>query len=123
MRMLKEKYKEEGVNIDDPEEQPFHEDLSNLKVIMAGIVKRTREAQEQGDSVMPLTFLWIDDLMTGSGVAGYRYNADIDKLFFHFKARRRCGLPFDTVLSHVVKNCKVAGHPPGRVGSAAGHVG
>ena len=81
MRMLKEKYKTEGVDIDDPEENPFHEDLSNLKVIMAGMVKRTREAQEQGDSVMPLTFLWIDDLMTGTGVAGYRYNSDIDKLF------------------------------------------
>ena len=42
MRMLK-KYKEEGVNIDDPEEQPFHEDLSNLRVIMAGMVKRTQK--------------------------------------------------------------------------------
>ena len=45
------------------------------------MVKRTREAQAQGDSFAPLTYLWIDDLMTGSGVAGYRYNADIDKLF------------------------------------------
>ena len=81
MRLLKEKYKEEGGDIEDPEEHPVHEDLSNLKTIMAGMVKRTREAQEQGDSVMPLTFLWIDDLMTGSGVAGYRYNSDIDKLF------------------------------------------
>ena len=67
MRLLKEKYKEEGVDIDDPEEQPFHEDLSNLKVIMAGMVKRTREAQEQGDSFAPLTYLWIDDLM-GAGL-------------------------------------------------------
>ena len=48
---------------------------------MAGMVKRTREAQEQGDTVMPLTYLWVDDLMTGSGAAGYRYNADIDALF------------------------------------------
>ena len=53
-----------------------------MKVIMAGMVKRTREAQEQGDSVMPVTYLWLDDLMVGSGgVAGYRYNADIVRLF------------------------------------------
>ena len=81
MRLVKEKYREEGVDIDDPEENPFHTDLSGLKAIMAGMVKRTREAQEQGDSVMPLTYLWVDDLMTGSGSAGYRYNADIDSLF------------------------------------------
>ena len=57
MRLLKEKYRQESVDIDDPSENPFHEDLSNLKVIMAGRVQRTREAQEQGDSVAPLTYL------------------------------------------------------------------
>ena len=59
MRLVKEKYREEGVDIDDPEENPFHTDLSGLKAIMNGMVKRTREAQEQGHSVMPLTYLWV----------------------------------------------------------------
>ena len=53
--LVKRKYKEEGVDIDDPEENPFHEDLTSLKTIMAGMVKRTREAQDQGDAYSPLT--------------------------------------------------------------------
>ena len=49
---------------------------------MAGMVKRTREAQDQGDSHSPLTLVFVDDLMAGSGAAqGYRYNDDILSLF------------------------------------------
>ena len=82
MGMIKKKYQEEDIDIDDPEENPFHEDLASLKTIMAGMVKRTREAQEQGDSYAPLTLILVDDLMSGSGPSqGYRYNDDILKLF------------------------------------------
>ena len=45
--LIKKKYKDEDVDMDDPEENPFHENLLNLKTIMAGIVKRTREAQDR----------------------------------------------------------------------------
>ena len=31
MELIKKKYKEEDVDIDDPEENPFHEDLTPLK--------------------------------------------------------------------------------------------
>ena len=49
---------------------------------MAGMVKRTREAQDQGDAYSPLTLILVDDLMSGSGPSqGYRYNDDILKLF------------------------------------------
>ncbi len=80
--MAEEKYKAEGIDIDDPEENPFHEDLTSLKTIMAGMVKRTREAQDQGHSYAPLTLILVDDLMSGSGPSqGYRYNDDVLKLF------------------------------------------
>ena len=70
------------IDIEDPEENPFHEDLTSLKTIMAGMVKRTREAQDQGDAYAPLTLILVDDLMSGSGPSqGYRYNDDILKLF------------------------------------------
>ena len=72
----------EDVDIDDPEENPFHEDLASLKMIMAGMVKRTKEAQDQGDAYAPLTFLLLDDVAAGSGPAtGTRYNDDVLKLF------------------------------------------
>ena len=44
--LIKKKYQEEDVDIDDTEENPFHEDLTSLKMIMAGMVKRTKEAQD-----------------------------------------------------------------------------
>ena len=47
-KMIEKKYKEEGIDIDDPEENPFHEDLTALPRILAGMVKRTREAQDDG---------------------------------------------------------------------------
>ena len=55
--LIKKKYKDEDVDIDDPEENPFHENWLGLKTIMAGMVKRTREAQDQGDSHTPLTLV------------------------------------------------------------------
>ena len=80
--MVTEKYKSEAIDLDDPEENPFHEDLTALPRILAGMVKRTREAQDDGDKYMPLTAVLIDDLMSGSGPAsGYRYNDSIQKLF------------------------------------------
>ena len=49
---------------------------------MAGMVKRTREAQDEGDSYSPLPLCLVDDLMSGSGAAqGYRHNDDILSLF------------------------------------------
>ncbi len=47
------KYKDEAMYIGDPEENPFHEDLSSHKTILAGMLKRTREAQEHGDAFLP----------------------------------------------------------------------
>ena len=67
------------MDIDDPEDNPFHEDLNSLKTIMAGMVKHTREAQDQGDSHSPLTLVVLDDQV---GVnQGYRYSDDVLKLF------------------------------------------
>ena len=43
--LMKKKYQDEDIDIEDPEENPFHEDLTSLKMIMAGMVKRTKEAQ------------------------------------------------------------------------------
>ena len=49
-------------------------------MIMAGMVKRTKEAQDQGDSHAPLTFVFLDGLAAGSGPAsGTRYNDDVLK--------------------------------------------
>ena len=80
--LIKKKYQDEDIDIEDPEENPFHEDLTSLKMIMAGMVKRTKEAQDQGDSHAPLTFVFLDDLAAGSGPAsGTRYNDDVLKLF------------------------------------------
>ena len=81
-KMIEKKYKEEGIDLDAPDAHPFHEALTALPRILAGMVKRTREAQEDGDKYMPLTAVLIDDLMSGSGPAsGYRYNDSIQKLF------------------------------------------
>ena len=80
--LIKKKYQDEDVDIDDPEENPFHGDLTSLKMIMAGMVKRTKEAQDQGDAYAPLTFLLLDDVAAGSGPAtGTRYNDDVLRLF------------------------------------------
>ena len=45
IRLAREKYRTEGMCIDDPEENQLHEGLRTLKVIMTGQVKRTRDAQ------------------------------------------------------------------------------
>ena len=79
-RLVEEKYKAEGISIDDPEENPFHEDLKSLPTILAGMVERTREAQQNGDKYMPLTLVIIDDLMANNGAGGYQYNNDILRL-------------------------------------------
>ena len=80
--LVKSKYKSEGVDIDDPELNPFREDLSIMKQIMGTMAKRTADATESGDKFSPAHLLLIDDLMAGSGAtAGYRYNDDILKLF------------------------------------------
>ena len=79
-RMVEEKYKAEGISLEDPEENPFHEDLKALPTILAGMVERTRQAQQNGDKYMPLTFVILDDLMANSGTGGYQYNNDILKL-------------------------------------------
>ena len=79
-RLVEEKYKTEGVSLDDPNENPFHEDLKSLPTILAGMVERTREAQQNGDKYMPLTLVIIDDLMANNGAGGYQYNNDILRL-------------------------------------------
>ena len=49
---------------------------------MNGMIKRTKEAQDQGDSYMPLTAVFVDDLAAGSGPSeGYRFNDALLKLF------------------------------------------
>ena len=45
------------------------------------MVKRTKEAEHLGAKTYPLTLVFIDDLMVGSGANGYRYNTGIDRLF------------------------------------------
>ena len=116
MGMIKKKYKEEDIDIDDPEENPFHEELTSLKTIMAGMVKRTREAQEQGDSYAPLTLILVDDLMSGSGPSqGYRYNDDILKLF-HLAPQWRRLSPSDPVIYHAESISAPPGHSPGNMG-------
>ena len=68
--------------MDDPELDPFREDLTTMKQIMATMTKRTQEAAQNGDSYSPAHLLLIDDLMAGnSNASGYRYNDDILRLF------------------------------------------
>ncbi len=45
MRLTREHYKRKQIDIEDPQEAVFNEDLSNLKIILAGMAKRTQEAQ------------------------------------------------------------------------------
>ena len=47
-RLVEEKYKAEGIDVNDAEENPFHEDLKALPTILAGMVERTRQAQQNG---------------------------------------------------------------------------
>ena len=80
--MVTQKYKTEGIDIDDPELDPFREDLTTMKQIMATMTKRTQEAATNGDKYSPAHLILIDDLMAGSGAgAGYRYNEDVLRLF------------------------------------------
>jgi len=68
--------------MDDPELDPFREDLTTMKQIMATMTKRTQEAAQNGDSYSPAHLILIDDLMAGnSNASGYRYNDDILRLF------------------------------------------
>ena len=74
-------YKKEGTDIDDAELAPFREDLTTIKQIMSTMTRRTQEAAEKGDKYSPAHLILIDDLMAGGNGAGYRYNADIVRLF------------------------------------------
>ncbi len=51
--MIKDKYAAENNDIRDPQENPFHEDLSHLDMIMQGMVKRTKEAETQVSMYYP----------------------------------------------------------------------
>ena len=79
-RLVSEKYKSEGIDLDDPEENPFHEDLKALPTILQGMVERTRQSQQNGDKYMPLTLVIVDDLMANTSGGGYQYNNDLLKL-------------------------------------------
>ncbi len=80
--MIKDKYKTEGIDIDDPELDPFRDNLTTMKQIMSTMATRTAEAGQNGDKHSPAHLIVIDDLMAGSGAAsGYRYNEDILMLF------------------------------------------
>ena len=79
-RLVREKYKSEGIDLDDPEENPFHEDLKALPTILQGMVERTRQSQQNGDKYMPLTLVIVDDLMANTSGGGYQYNNDLLKL-------------------------------------------
>ena len=69
-QLVREKYKRDGIDINDPDENPFHEDLKALPRILQGMVERTREAQQHGDKLMPLTMVIVDDLMANTGGGG-----------------------------------------------------
>ena len=62
-RLVEEKYKSEGISVDDPEENPFREDLKALPTILSGMIERTRQAQQNGDKYMPLTLVILDEFM------------------------------------------------------------
>ena len=79
-QLVTAKYKAEGIDIDDPMENPFHEDLKALPTILQGMVERTRESQQNGDKYMPLTMVIVDDLMANTSGGGYQYNNDLLKL-------------------------------------------
>ena len=80
-QLVRDKYQKEGTDINDPELEPFREDLTTIRQIMATMTKRTQEAAEKGDKYSPAHLILIDDLMAGGNGAGYRYNADIVRLF------------------------------------------
>ena len=67
MKRIRAKYQAESIDMRDPQENPFHEDLSGLDDILAGMVKRTKEAEHLGAKEYPLSLVFIDDLMVGSG--------------------------------------------------------
>ena len=80
--MVREKYKREGIDMEDPELDPFREDLTTMKQIMATMAKRTQEAATNGDKLSPSHLILVDDLMAGnSSASGYRYNDDVLRLF------------------------------------------
>ena len=64
---IREKYERAHIDMRDPQTNPFHEDLSRLEDIMQGMVQRTKEAEHIGAKLMPITVIFIDDLMVGSG--------------------------------------------------------
>ena len=80
-QLVRDKYKKEGTDINDPELEPFREDLTTIRQIMATMTKRTQEAAEKSDKYSPAHLILIDDLMAGGNGAGYRYNSDIVRLF------------------------------------------
>ena len=80
-QLIKKKYQDEDVDIEDAQDNPFHDDLTALPMIVNGMIKRTREAQDQGDSHAPLTLVLLDDVAAGSGSSGTRYNEDVLRLF------------------------------------------
>ena len=77
-RLVTEKYKREGIDLDDPEENPFRDNLDALKQILSTMQKRTQEAED--DRIAPAHLVMLDDLMA-NGAGGYRYNDDVLKLF------------------------------------------
>ena len=79
-QLVTAEYKAEGIDIDDPMENPFHEDLKALPTILQGMVERTRDSQQNGDKYIPLTLVIVDDLMANTSGGGYQYNNDLLKL-------------------------------------------
>ena len=75
-QLVTAKYKAEGIDLADPIENPFHEDLKALPTILQGMVERTRDSQQNGDKYIPLTLVIVDDLMANTSGGGYQYNND-----------------------------------------------
>ncbi len=46
-------YNAEDIDIDDPQENPFHENRKALPVVLQGMFERTREAQHMATNTCP----------------------------------------------------------------------
>ena len=120
--MVTEKYKSEGIEIDDPDENPFHEDLKALPRILQGMVERTRESQQNGDKYIGLTLVIVDDLMANTGGGGYQYNNDLLKLMSTSRHSGGGGRDQYPVVQAVGQGSASAGHAHWGLGRAVNAV-
>ncbi len=64
------------IDMEDPEENPFHDSLKDFDMVLSGAKKRTTEAENEGASLATQTLILIDDLL-----GGYRNNKVLEIAF------------------------------------------